>query len=194
MFVCRILYGASSLLLVVTYPLMKRITYWPQLFLGLTFNWGAMLGWSAVHHGAIDWTIVAPLYAAGIFWTLIYDTIYAYQDFAYDKKVGIKSTALRFGEQPKVWLSLFSVAMLSNFLATGVMADQTWPYYTALGLSAVRLAEIVYNLDTSNAQDCGKRFRQNQQIGLIMLVGIIVGTLFKPKESKQNSNTNDIAS
>lgn len=179
----RILYGVSSLALVVTYPLMKRITYWPQLFLGLTFNWGAMLGWSAIHLGAIDWTVIGPLYLAGIFWTLIYDTIYAYQDFNYDKKVGIKSTAIRFGKQPKVWLSAFSTAMIANFLVVGIMADQTWPYYVALGLSTTRLAEIVYNLDINNAQDCGRRFRQNQQIGMIMLVGIIVGTLFKPKTS-----------
>jgi 4-hydroxybenzoate polyprenyltransferase len=172
---------------------MKRITCWPQLFLGLTFNWGALLGWSAVHQGMIDWTVIMPLYAAGIFWTLIYDTIYAYQDINYDKKAGIKSTAVRFGAQPKVWLSMFSAAMLSNFLVVGLMSNQTWPYYAALGLSAARLGEIVYNLNIQNTKDCGRRFHQNQQIGLIMLIGIIVGTLFKPVSSgtKKSSETND---
>uniref|UniRef100_A0A8C2UXY5 4-hydroxybenzoate polyprenyltransferase, mitochondrial n=2 Tax=Chinchilla lanigera TaxID=34839 RepID=A0A8C2UXY5_CHILA len=70
--------GASSLLLVITYPLMKRITYWPQLALGLTFNWGALLGWSAVK-GSCDPSVCLPLYFAGVMWTLIYDTIYAHQ-------------------------------------------------------------------------------------------------------------------
>ena len=89
--------GASSLALVVTYPLMKRVTGWTQAFLGLTFNWGALLGWAAVR-GACDWTVVLPLYFGGVAWTLVYDTIYAHQDKKDDVLAGIKSTALTFGK------------------------------------------------------------------------------------------------
>ena len=141
-----------------------------------------MLGWSAVYQGIIDWTVVTPLYLACIFWTLIYDTIYAYQDYNHDKQVGIKSTALRFGEKPKQWLGLFSAAMVTSLLASGVMADQTWPYYAAVLATSVRLSELVYNLNVYDSADCGRRFRQNQQIGLIMLFGIVLGTLLKPRQ------------
>ncbi|GER56848.1 4-hydroxybenzoate octaprenyltransferase [Striga asiatica] len=100
--------GASSLLLVFSYPLMKRLTFWPQAYLGLTFNWGALLGWAAVK-GSLDPTVVLPLYASGVFWTLIYDTIYAHQDKEDDVKVGVKSTALRFGDSTKEWIHIKQV-------------------------------------------------------------------------------------
>lgn len=87
--------GASSLLLVGAYPLMKRVTWWPQAFLGLTINWGAVMGWCAVE-GEVDWAVAGPLYAGAACWTLVYDTIYAHQDKRDDAAVGIKSTALRW--------------------------------------------------------------------------------------------------
>ncbi|CAL4247638.1 unnamed protein product, partial [Meganyctiphanes norvegica] len=100
-----IMLGASSLGLVILYPLMKRITYWPQLMLGFTFNWGALLGWSAVH-GSVDWSICLPLYAAGISWTMIYDTIYAHQGRSIncDNVLVCPTTiSLRFLNQTKIW-------------------------------------------------------------------------------------------
>ena len=106
--------GASSLGVVVLYPLMKRVTYWPQLVLGFAFNWGAMLGWSAVA-GAVDWSVVLPLYAGSIFWTLVYDTIYAHQDKTDDVHAGVKSTALLFGEKTKPVLSAFSAGTIGLF-------------------------------------------------------------------------------
>jgi 4-hydroxybenzoate polyprenyltransferase len=84
--------------LVCTYPLFKRVTWWPQLVLGLAFNWGALLGWAAVA-GTSDWAVTGPLYAAGVSWTLVYDTIYALQDIRDDEKVGIKSTARRCAQR-----------------------------------------------------------------------------------------------
>mmetsp|Transcript_13026 Transcript_13026/g.21340 ORF Transcript_13026/g.21340 Transcript_13026/m.21340 type:complete len:354 (+) Transcript_13026:861-1922(+) len=126
-----IVFGAASLLLVVAYPLMKRLTYWPQLFLGLTFNWGALLGWPAVM-GSSEWIITLPLYAAGVSWTLIYDTIYAHQDKIDDALVGIKSTALRFGSATDVWLKGFLLSGTTGFLVAGNFAGQTWPFYVAL--------------------------------------------------------------
>ncbi|MBN3278676.1 COQ2 protein, partial [Polyodon spathula] len=131
--------GAASLSLVVTYPLMKRITYWPQLVLGLTFNWGALLGWSAIK-GSCDWSVCLPLYFSGVMWTLVYDTIYAHQDKADDVLVGVKSTALRFQEQTKPWLCGFSAAMLFGLIVTGVSCDQTLPYYGALAVVGAHLA------------------------------------------------------
>ncbi|KAJ3127904.1 Para-hydroxybenzoate--polyprenyltransferase, mitochondrial precursor (PHB:polyprenyltransferase) [Nowakowskiella sp. JEL0407] len=99
--------GASSLFLVATYPLMKRITYWPQAVLGLTFNWGALLGWSAIL-GYVPWETALPLYCGGALWTLYYDTVYALQDKADDITAGVKSTALLFGDNVKTWLYLFA--------------------------------------------------------------------------------------
>ena len=128
--------GIGSLVLVALYPFMKRITYWPQLFLGLTFNWGALLGWAAVKGGF--GLSAAVLYAAGIFWTLGYDTIYAHQDKEDDILIGVKSTALKFGASTGPWLGhdrLFggnAMAVLSGArhrrLPTG-MANQDRRYH-----------------------------------------------------------------
>ncbi len=109
-----IMLGASSLGVVVLYPFMKRVTYWPQLVLGFAFNWGAMLGWSAVA-GAVNWGVVLPLYAGSICWTLVYDTIYAHQDKTDDVHAGVKSTALLFGEKTKPVLSAFSAGTIGLF-------------------------------------------------------------------------------
>ncbi|XP_008221042.1 PREDICTED: 4-hydroxybenzoate polyprenyltransferase, mitochondrial-like isoform X2 [Prunus mume] len=114
--------GASSLLLVFSYPLMKRLTFWPQAYLGLTFNWGALLGWAAVK-GSIDPAIVLPLYLSGVCWTLVYDTIYAHQDKEDDLKVGVKSTALRFGDSTKEWITGFGIMCISSLAVSGYNAE-----------------------------------------------------------------------
>ncbi|CAL2232807.1 unnamed protein product [Prunus armeniaca] len=114
--------GASSLLLVFSYPLMKRLTFWPQAYLGLTFNWGALLGWAAVK-GSIDPAIVLPLYLSGVCWTLVYDTIYAHQDKEDDLKVGVKSTALRFGDSTKEWITGFGIVCISSLALSGYNAE-----------------------------------------------------------------------
>ena len=92
-FLHSIFLGVSSMGLVLTYPLMKRVTFWPQLFLGLTFNWGALLGWAAVQ-GACDWSVCLPLYTAGIMWTLVYDTIYAYQVKCEKQNISVKMNCM----------------------------------------------------------------------------------------------------
>ncbi|KAJ8415605.1 hypothetical protein AAFF_G00425850 [Aldrovandia affinis] len=153
--------GAASLSLVVSYPLMKRITYWPQLVLGLTFNWGALLGWSAVM-GSCDWSVCLPLYFSGVMWTLIYDTIYAHQDKVDDVLVGVKSTALRFQEQTKPWISGFMAAMMGGLVLTGVNAQQTLPYYGVLSVMGLHLAHQIYTLDINNPEDCWKKFVSNR--------------------------------
>ncbi|XP_078533622.1 4-hydroxybenzoate polyprenyltransferase, mitochondrial [Lissotriton helveticus] len=173
--------GAASLALVVTYPLMKRITYWPQFVLGLAFNWGALLGWSAVR-GSCDWSVCLPLYFSGVMWTLVYDTIYAHQDKRDDMVIGVKSTALRFGEQTKQWLSCFSVAMLVGLTVTGMNCDQTLPYYGALAVTGAHLAHQIYTVDVHKAEDCWKKFSSNRTVGLILFLGIVLGNLWKSKD------------
>uniref|UniRef100_W5MV33 4-hydroxybenzoate polyprenyltransferase, mitochondrial n=2 Tax=Lepisosteus oculatus TaxID=7918 RepID=W5MV33_LEPOC len=174
--------GAASLSLVVTYPLMKRITYWPQLVLGLTFNWGALLGWSAVM-GSCDWSVCLPLYFSGVMWTLIYDTVYAHQDKADDILVGVKSTALCFQEQTKPWLTGFSVAMLSGLILTGINSHQTLPYYGALSVVAIHLVYQVYSLDINKPEDCWEKFESNRNLGLLLFLGIVLGNLWKTKNN-----------
>lgn len=200
-----ILLGVSSMGLVVTYPLMKRITYWPQLMLGLTFNWGALLGWCATQ-GTVNWAACVPLYAAGVCWTLVYDTIYAHQvvsnlfavrekihtiailqDRVDDLIVGVKSTALRFGENTKLWLSSFSVAMMTGLATCGYVCDQSLPYYAAMGIVGAHLAHQIYSLNIDNPKDCAKKFISNHHVGALIFAGIVLGTYLK-KSNEQKKN------
>ncbi|KAF6371552.1 coenzyme Q2, polyprenyltransferase [Rhinolophus ferrumequinum] len=182
--------GAASLLLVITYPLMKRITYWPQLVLGLTFNWGALLGWSAIK-GSCDPSVCLPLYFSGIMWTLIYDTIYAHQDKRDDALIGIKSTALLFRDKTKQWLSGFSVAMLGALSLVGVNSGQTAPYYTALAAVGAHLAHQIYSLDIHRPEDCWDKFASNRTIGLMVFLGIVLGNLWKEKKTDETKKNID---
>ncbi|XP_075785622.1 4-hydroxybenzoate polyprenyltransferase, mitochondrial [Pelodiscus sinensis] len=176
--------GAASLSLVITYPLMKRITYWPQLVLGLTFNWGALLGWSAIK-GSCDWSVCLPLYFSGVMWTLVYDTIYAHQDKRDDIIIGVKSTALRLNENTKQWLSGFSVAMLMGLSVAGINCDQTFLYYTAVAAVGAHLTHQIYTLDIHKSEDCWKKFTSNRTVGLLLFIGIVTGNLWKRKNPKE---------
>uniref|UniRef100_A0ABK0LHG7 4-hydroxybenzoate polyprenyltransferase, mitochondrial n=2 Tax=Rattus norvegicus TaxID=10116 RepID=A0ABK0LHG7_RAT len=172
--------GAASLLLVVTYPLMKRVTFWPQLALGLTFNWGALLGWSAVK-GSCDPAVCLPLYFSGVMWTLIYDTIYAHQDKKDDALIGLKSTALLFRENTKQWLSGFGVAMVGALSLVGASSGQTLPYYAAVAAVGAHLAHQIYTVDIHRAEDCWEKFTSNRTVGLLLFLGIVLGNLYKDK-------------
>ncbi|PWA67043.1 polyprenyltransferase 1 [Artemisia annua] len=168
--------GASSLLLVFSYPLMKRITFWPQAFLGLTFNWGALLGWSAVR-GSLDPAVVLPLYLSGVFWTLVYDTIYAHQDKEDDKIVGVKSTALRFGDSTKNWVSGFGIACISSLALSGFNASLGLPYYVFLAAASGQLAWQIWTVDIYSGADCSRKFVSNKWFGAIVFSGILLGRL-----------------
>lgn len=183
-----IILGASSLGLVIVYPLMKRITHWPQLILGMTFNWGALLGWSATQ-GSVLWSACLPLYLSGVCWTIVYDTIYAHQDKVDDIMLGIKSTAIRFGDNTKLWLSGFSTAMIGGLVTSGIVCEQTWPYYTALGVISAHLAHQIYSLNINNPTDCATKFISNHQVGLILFLGIVLGTLYKGFHKNKSSST-----
>ncbi|KAF9949039.1 Para-hydroxybenzoate--polyprenyltransferase, mitochondrial precursor (PHB:polyprenyltransferase), partial [Mortierella alpina] len=167
-----ILLGASSLTLVATYPAMKRITYWPQVVLGLAFNWGALLGSSAML-GATHWPVALPLYASGVCWTLVYDTIYAHQDKKDDVKIGVKSTALRFGERTPEYLAAFSTGMVSMLALAGYMSDQGPLFYAlSVGGAAAHLAWQLRTVDYENPADCWSKFASNKWTGALVFSGI----------------------
>ncbi len=165
--------GIGSLVLIVLYPFMKRITYWPQLFLGLTFNWGALLGWAAVKGGL--GLSAAALYAAGIFWTLGYDTIYAHQDKEDDILIGVKSTALKFGAATGPWLIGFYAITVCLLAMTGYLVEMAWPFYLALIMGASQLAWQIRTVDITDPKNCLAKFKSNRNFGLIILAGIIAG-------------------
>jgi len=163
--------GVASLALVALYPFMKRITYWPQLFLGFTFNWGALLGWAAVTGG-----LAAPaglLYAGSVFWTLGYDTIYAHQDKEDDALIGVKSTALKLGDGTRPWLFAFYGLAMGLFGGAGYLAGLAWPFYVALAFGALHLAWQARRVDISDPGDCLAKFKSNRDFGLVLLAGII---------------------
>lgn len=168
--------GASSLLLVSTYPLMKRFIDWPQAFLGMTINWGAILGWSAVH-GSINWQIVAPLYVSGICWTLIYDTIYAHQDKKDDISIGIKSTALKFAEHSKTYFTVFAALNIVLLGSAGYAADCGMPFFLGLMGPATHLAWQIKTVDLNNPADCSKKFSSNTTYGALVFFAIIIDRL-----------------
>jgi 4-hydroxybenzoate polyprenyltransferase len=159
--------------LVFTYPFFKRFTYWPQAVLGLTFNWGALLGWAAVH-GEIGAAPIA-LYFAGFFWTLGYDTIYAHQDAEDDVLVGIKSTALKLGEYTSRWLWGF-YGMTTGLLAlAGYLVGLSWAFYLLLAFAAGHLVWQTWTLDIKNPGRCLMLFKSNRYFAWIILAAIFTG-------------------
>ena len=163
----------ASLVIVAIYPLMKRVTYWPQFFLGLAFNWGILVAWVAVTGGMA--LPAALLYAAGIAWTLGYDTIYAHQDKEDDELIGVKSTALKFGANTKPWLLGFYTATVALCAAAGWVAGLAWPCYALLVLGAMQLVWQVVGLDFGDPADCLAKFISNRYFGFIMLAGFVAG-------------------
>lgn len=159
-----IITGVASLLFVVTYPLMKRVTWWPQLFLGLTFNFGALMGTAAVEDYIT--TNAWWMYAAGIFWTLGYDTIYAHQDKDDDALAGIKSTARLFGRQSKHWVASFYLTMMALL----VFAVPT-PWML---IPAAHFAWQIYAWDMDDPASSLKFFKSNRDAGLLILAAILL--------------------
>ena len=167
--------GIASLALVAAYPFMKRITYWPQAWLGLTFNWGALLGWAAVagNLGPVPLT----LYAAGLFWTLGYDTIYAHQDKEDDALIGVKSTALKLGRRTRPWLFVFYGVAIAGIAAAGFLAGMAWPFYLGLTIAAGHLAWQAVRVDIDDSADCLAKFQSNTVFGWLLFGAIIAGGL-----------------
>ena len=175
--------GVLVIVLIATYPFMKRVTYWPQLFLGLNFNWGALIGWTAVT-GALDAWPPLLLYLGGICWTLGYDTIYAHQDKEDDARIGVKSSALALGDRTRQFLFAFyggAVVLWAYGAAVvlwggaGVTARLGRPFQWLLVLAFLQLFWQAARVDTDDAADCLATFRSNRAIGWLLLAGIVAG-------------------
>jgi 4-hydroxybenzoate polyprenyltransferase len=168
-----VLLGFAVLGLIGTYPFMKRITYWPQVFLGLNFNWGALIGWTAVT-GALAWPSLL-LYFGGVFWTIGYDTIYAHQDKEDDVRIGVKSSAIALGAHTRPWLFVFYAAALLLWAAAGHAAGFGALFWVGLAATAAQLAWQAARVAIDDPADCLAKFRSNRAAGWLMLAGIIAG-------------------
>ena len=167
----------GSMPLAFTYPLMKRFTYWPQLFLGITFNYGLVLGWTAIQN---EISIVAIIFYLGaIFWTLGYDTIYGFQDIKDDEIIGVKSTSIKFKNSPKLFLLLCYMIFISSFLTVGVYMDFSYLFYCFLPITITLLLYTqIYKLDFKKSKSCFKAFKSNNLVGLIILINLFIGKIF----------------
>ena len=167
-----IAFGIASLAIVAIYPFMKRITYWPQIVLGLAFSWGALMGWAAAFGGLG----LAPLllYAGSIAWVIGYDTIYAHQDREDDALIGIKSTALLFGERTKPMLSLFYALAVLLIGAAGYTAGAGVVFGLGLLAFAGHLAWQVVRLDIGDPDRCLALFKSDRDAGLILFAGMLL--------------------
>ena len=163
--------GAASLIIVFAFPIMKRITYWPQLILGFAFNWGALLGWAACT-GSIEWPAIC-LYLGGVFWTLGYDTIYASQDKEDDAVVGVKSSALALGEKARKWVLIFYCLSIAGISLGGILTELKWPFWVALILCGIHFTWQAITLNPNNEKNCSTRFRANSLSGAIIFIGIL---------------------
>jgi 4-hydroxybenzoate polyprenyltransferase len=170
-----ILLGVLSLLPVALYPLAKRVTDWPQAVLGLVFSWGAPMGFAAATGGLAP--AAFALWAAGFFWILGYDTIYAHQDREDDALVGIRSTALKFGERTRPFLAACYAMALLLLLLAGWLAGLAWWFAPALLVPAALLARQVLRLDIRDPALCLRLFKANREVGLAVTAAFLLGRL-----------------
>ena len=171
-----ILLALLSMPLAFTYPLMKRFTYWPQLFLGITFNYGLILGWTSV----IGEISIAPiiLYLGAIFWTLGYDTIYGFQDIKDDEIIGVKSTSIKFKSNPKKFLLTCYLILATSILTTGLLMNFNLLFFISLIIPILHLS--LYQVKKFNSEDkenCLRIFRSNNLFGAIILINIFIGKI-----------------
>jgi 4-hydroxybenzoate polyprenyltransferase len=169
--------GIASLVVVAVYPFMKRITWWPQIVLGLAFSWGALMGF-AVTLGRIDATALL-LYAGSIAWVIGYDTIYAHQDAEDDALIGVKSTARLFGARTRPALMLFyglAVVLIGTALA---LAGAHWPAWIGLAAFAAHLVWQIWRLEISDPALCLRIFKFNRDAGLLLFAGLLVDAVLR---------------
>ena len=171
-----ILIALASMPLAFTYPLMKRYTYWPQLFLGITFNYGIILGWTSIS-GNLE-IIPIIFYFGAIFWTLGYDTIYGYQDIKDDEIIGLKSTSIKFKGTAKLFLITCYIILILSFILGGYLMEFKLYYFLFLIIPAVQL--FLYQIktfDLNNSSMCLKIFKSNNYFGLIIFFNILIGKI-----------------
>lgn len=162
--------GLLSVLLIILYPLAKRVTWYPQFILGLTFNMGALMGWASMT-GQLAWPALL-LYMAGIAWTLGYDTIYAHQDKEDDAIIGIKSTALKFGDDSLRWIAGFYGATAFLLLLVGVLMNAYWGFYVGWAACCFHLIIQLYVWNKDDPVSSLNTFRSNRNFGLLVLLAL----------------------
>ena len=171
-----IVLALCSMPLAFTYPLMKRFTYWPQLFLGITFNYGLILGWTSITN---EISVVAIIFYLGaIFWTLGYDTIYGFQDIKDDEIIGIKSTSIKFKKEPKNFITICYIFLISSILIVGFLMNYNYFFYLSLLITIIHL--FFYQVKVFNSKipmNCLKIFKSNNTVGLIIFFNILVGKI-----------------
>ena len=170
-----IILALASMPLAFAYPYMKRLTYWPQLFLGITFNYGLLLGWISIKE-SLDLTPII-FYIGAIFWTLGYDTIYGYQDIKDDEIIGVKSTSIKFKNNPKKFLSLCYVITFISIISIGVLMNFNNYYFLFLILPAIHLLFQIKVLNIKDQNICLKIFKSNNMLGLIIFTNLLIGKL-----------------
>ena len=171
-----IILALGSMPLAFTYPLMKRFTHWPQLFLGITFNYGLILGWTSV----TSEVSIAPiiLYLGAIFWTLGYDTIYGFQDIKDDEIIGVKSTSIKFKNNPKKFLLICYSILILSILITGLLMNFNLLFFISLIMPILYL--FLYQIQKFNSEDkenCLRIFRSNNLFGALVLINIFIGKI-----------------
>ena len=163
-----------SMPLAFTYPLMKRYTYWPQLFLGITFNYGMILGWTSVSNDLSITPFI--LYFGAIFWTLAYDTIYGFQDLNDDEIIGLKSTSIKFKSNPNLFLSFCYFVFLICLVIVGLKMNFDKIYYIFIIFVIIHLFYYqLYRLNIKNIESCLQIFKSNNILGLLVLIAICLG-------------------
>ena len=164
--------GISSILLIMLYPFMKRITYWPQLFLGFTFNWGVIIGWTAITN-SIDIEMIL-IYISSVFWTLGYDTVYGYQDISDDKKIGVKSTSILFEKNSKniIW-SFYGLNFLIMLISLSLIGLNLISIFVFLGAILFALY-LVKKLDITDKNSCALFFSMNKYVGFLVCTSLLI--------------------
>jgi len=171
-----IILALCSMPLAFTYPLMKRFTYWPQLFLGITFNYGLILGWTSIM-GEIN-IVPIILYLGAIFWTLGYDTIYGFQDIKDDEIIGVKSTSIKFKNNPKKFLLICYSILIISILTTGLLMNFNLLFFISLTMLALHLFLYqILKFNSNNKESCLKIFKSNNLFGALVLINIFIGKM-----------------
>ena len=171
-----IIMALGSMPLAFSYPLMKRYTYWPQLFLGITFNYGLILGWTSIKSG-LD-IIPFILYFGAIFWTLGFDTIYGFQDIKDDEIIGIKSTSIKFKKNPNLFLISCYLLLISTLIIIGFCMNFKYVFYYFMVIPIFHLFYYqIYNFNSRDPKSCLKIFKSNNFLGLLVFVNLLIGKI-----------------
>jgi 4-hydroxybenzoate polyprenyltransferase len=167
--------AAASYPLIVAYPYMKRVFFWPSAFLALVMSVYALIGWTAATGSADYRPAVYGLYAGGAFWTLIHDAVYSHQDKEYDREIGVKSSALLFGKSTKAWLTAFAVISVGGVLWAGYQTSMGWAFYLITALAGAFLAYLVIRVDLDDPASCWDAFVSNTYFGWLVLAAMVAG-------------------